>query len=73
MVRLTDEEIKEAKSEAERLSRTFKVHPRFEEEKYLLDTQLKKVYTWLRDNYSDDITLPAWEEIENTLLKELGE
>ena len=42
-VLLTDEEIEGAKSEAERLSWTFKVHPRFEKEKYLLGIQLKKV------------------------------
>ncbi len=47
-IRLTDEEIKAAKAEAKRLSWTHKAHPRFEEEKYLLAAQLKKIVGLLK-------------------------
>ena len=33
--------------------------------------QLKKVYEWLRDDYSLDIVGSAWEEIEQALLEEI--
>jgi len=50
---LTDEEIKTAKDEAERLSWTHKAHPCFEEEKYLLETQYNKTIKTLLQSLSD--------------------
>ena len=41
MKRISDEEIKKHKKEAERLSWTHKEHPRFEKEKYLLEAHLE--------------------------------
>ena len=63
--RLTDEEIKIAQAEAERLSWTHKPHPSFERQKYLLDVQLEKalpigikegrrqVIGWVKLHYPD--------------------
>ncbi len=44
---LTDEEIKQAIVGADKEIWSFKAHPRWEGEKYLLKVQLKKVYEWL--------------------------
>lgn len=46
---LTEVEIELAKREGERLSRTHKVHPRFEKEKFLLQEQARKIAEWLNE------------------------
>ena len=55
---LTDEQIEATKKEAERLSLTHKVHPRFEKEKYLLQAQAlftrQEIVEW------GDETCPHW-------------
>lgn len=45
---LTDEEIEQAKAQAEKDAWSHKAHPRFEKEKTLLRVQLKKVVEWLK-------------------------
>ena len=46
---IEDEEIREAKAEAERLSWTHKAHPSYEKDKYLLDRQLNHTKEQLRE------------------------
>lgn len=46
MIRLTDEEIEQAILEANKEMRSFKAHPRWESEKYLMEAQLKKLAEW---------------------------
>lgn len=61
---LTDEEIGVAKAEAERLYWTFKAHPRFEKEEYLLEAQIKKLVKILKKDTTDGafaISEELWE------------
>ena len=46
---LSDEEIAVAKREAERLAKTFKAHPEFEKEKFLLEAQREKDIKWYEE------------------------
>ena len=46
---IEDEEIREAKAEAERLYWTHKAHPSYEKDKYLLDRQLNHTKEQLRE------------------------
>lgn len=60
---LTDEEIEVAKAEAERLSWTFRAHPRFEKEKYLLGIQLKKIAEFIGGVFSEK----KWETLKREI------
>lgn len=80
---LTDKEIMQAVVEADREIWAFKVHPRWEGEKYLMKVQLKKVVKWLEGHseWADKVFFGTGYErgrlIDNkdwqALLKEVGE
>lgn len=66
---LNDEEIKQAMVEADKEIWSFKAHPRWEGEKYLMKAQLKKIVELFRQQEGEKITDDTYYRISERLLQ----
>ena len=66
---LSDEAIELRKIEADMLAKSYKIHPNFEREKYLLEFQAKETYDEVLDDIRITLGLRAAEKVEKYLEK----